>query len=139
MGQHEARLINTREVEFLANQVAELTTRIQELQRKAAQDGPVLPTPHHEPEPRNNSTPHYNGDLNSSRDFLSQFTNAAEESKVAFVLMLLTGKAHDWGTSVLETQAPCCASFDDFCKEMMRLFDHSARGQEAADQLAWLH
>lgn len=148
LGQHEARLTNTtREVEFLANQVAELTTRIQELQREAAQGGAVHQLPRHEPEPRCNNPPPYDGDPNSCRAFLSQCsvvfalqprTYAHEESKVAFVLTLLTGKARDWGTSVWETQAPCCASFKAFRQEMERLFDRSARGQEAADQLARL-
>ncbi len=133
LGQHEARLTNTRrEIEFLDNQVAELTTHIQELQREAAQGGPVLPTPRHEPEPRCNIPPPYDGDPKTCRAFLSQCsvvfalqprTYAGEESKVAFVLMLLTGKARDSGTSVWETQAPCCASFDDFHQEMVRLFD----------------
>lgn len=143
LGQHEARLTNTtREVEFLANQVAELTTRIQELQREAAQGGAVHQLPRHEPEPRCNNPPPYDGDPNSCRAFLSQCsvvfalqprTYALEESKVAFVLTLLTGKARVW-----ETQAPFCASFKAFRQEMERLFDRSARGQEAADQLARL-
>lgn len=107
LGQHEARLTNTtREVEFLANQVAELTALVQDLQHEAAQGGPLR---HHDPEPRCNNPPPYNGDPNSCRAFLSQCavvftlqprTYASEESKVAFVLTLLTGKARDWGTSV---------------------------------------
>lgn len=145
LGQHETRLSNTtREVEFLSNQVADLTARIQDLQLEAAQGGRF---PRHEPEPRCNNPPTYDGDPNSCRAFLSQCsvvfalqprTYAAEETRVAFVLTLLTGRARDWGTSVWESRSPCCASFDELRLEMMRLFDRSARGQEAADQLARL-
>lgn len=144
LGQHETRLSNTsREVEVLSNQVAELTNRLQELQYETTRQGF-----RHEPEPRCNNPPPYDGDPNSCRAFLAQCSVVfalqprmydAEETKVAFVLTLLTGKAREWGTSVWETRAPCCASFNDLRLEMMRLFDRSARGQEAADQLARLH
>lgn len=148
LGQHEARLTNTtREMEYLANQVADLTARIRELQHDTAQGGQADPGPQHTREPRCNNPPPYDGDPNSCRAFLSQcfvvfalqpHTYAAERTKVAYVLTLLAGKARDWGTSVWETQAPCCASFEDFRQEMVRLFDRSAQGQEAADQLARL-
>lgn len=148
LGQHEVRLTNTsREVDFLGNQVAELTARIQELQHDVAQGGQAAPGPHYQHEPRCNIPPPYDGDPNSCRAFLSQCsdvfalqprTYATEETKVAFVLTLLTGKARDWGISVWDTQAPCCTSFDEFRQEMIKLFDRSARGQEAADQLARL-
>lgn len=144
LGQHETRLSNTsREVEVLSNQVAELTNRLQELQYETTRQGF-----RHEPEPRCNNPPPYDGDPNSCRAFLAQCSVVfalqprmydAEETKVAFVLTLLTGKAREWGISVWETRDPCCASFDDLRLEMMRLFDRSARGQEAADQLARLH
>ena len=144
LGQHETRLSNTsREVEVLSNQVAELTNRLQELQYETTRQGFRL-----EPEPRCNNPPPYDGDPNSCRAFLAQCSVVfalqprmydAEETKVAFVLTLLTGKAREWGISVWETRDPCCASFDDLRLEMMRLFDRSARGQEAADQLARLH
>lgn len=144
LGQHETRLSNTsREVEVLSNQVAELTNRLQELQYETTRQGF-----RHEPEPRCNNPPLHDGDPNSCRAFLAQCSVVfalqprmydAEETKVAFVLTLLTGKAREWGTSVWQTRAPCCASLNDFRLEMMRLFDWSARGQEAADQLARLH
>ncbi len=37
-----------------------------------------------------------------------------------------------------ESRAPCCATFVDFCQEMMKLFDRSAQGDEVAAQLSWL-
>lgn len=146
LGQHEVRLTNTtREVEFLVNQVVELTALFQDLQRMAAQGGLGRPHPCHEPEPCCNNPPPYKGDPNSCRAFLSQCaavftlqpqTYASKESKVVFVLTLLISKARDWGPLVWETRAPCCASFKDL--EMVRLFDRLVRGQEAADQLAHL-
>lgn len=38
----------------------------------------------------------------------------------------------------MEAQAPFCASFVEFRQEMVKLFDWSARVEEAAAQLAWL-
>lgn len=145
LGQHESRLTSTsREVEYLTNQVADLTARLHELQFETLQGAQAS---HQAPEPRCNNPPTYDGDPTSCRAFLSQCsvvftlqprTYALEETKVAFVLTLLTGRARDWGTSVWEARAPCVSSFSSLRHEMIRLFDRSARGQEAADQLARL-
>ncbi len=42
------------------------------------------------------------------------------------------------GIAVWRSQAPCCATFADFCQEMTKLFDRSAQGDEAAAQLSRL-
>ncbi|KAL1266911.1 hypothetical protein QQF64_002586 [Cirrhinus molitorella] len=58
--------------------------------------------------------------------FLFSFT---ENSRVAFVLTLLTGKAALWGTAVWENQHPCCSSFQALSTEMKAVFDHAVAGR----------
>lgn len=58
--------------------------------------------------------------------------------RVAYVLTLLTGRAHKWGVSMWEAKWSCIVSFDRFRGEMMRLFNRSVRGDEAAAQLSRL-
>ncbi|XP_038822213.1 uncharacterized protein LOC120022396 [Salvelinus namaycush] len=59
-----------------------------------------------------------------------------EQSKVAFVLTLLSGKAALWGTAVWANQDPCCTSFQTLSEEMRRVFDRAVAGREAARLLA---
>ncbi len=59
-----------------------------------------------------------------------------EESKVAFVLTLLSGKAALWGTAVWENQDNCCSSFLALSTEMRRVFDRAVAGRETARLLA---
>ncbi|KAI2667139.1 Transposon Tf2-9 polyprotein [Labeo rohita] len=77
----------------------------------------------------------YSGEPNFCRAFLTRCsmhfslqprTFPSEESKVAFALTLLTGKAALWGTAVWENQDPCCASFSALSAEMKRVFDRAA-------------
>ncbi|XDV14787.1 hypothetical protein PO909_014975 [Leuciscus waleckii] len=108
---------------------------------------PVQSSPHHEPEPHANSPPPYDRDPNSCRAFLSRCSlvfalqprcYATEDSRVAYVLTLLTGKAREWGIAVWDAQAPFCRYFEDFREEMIQRFDRSARGDEAASRLVRL-
>ncbi|MGL5500211.1 MAG: DUF4939 domain-containing protein, partial [Plesiomonas shigelloides] len=62
-------------------------------------------------------------------------TFSTEQSKVAFVLTLLTGRAALWGTAVWENQDPCCASFKTLADEMKKVFDRAVYGREAARTL----
>ncbi len=147
LGQHATQLNTTaHEMDALNARVAELLTRVDDLQREAANRGPALlagiPL---EPEPHANNPPVYDGDPNSCQDFLSQCSlvfslqprrYSTEEAKVAFVLTLLSGRAREWGIAVWRSRAPCCATFVDFCQEMMKLFDRSAQGDETAAQLS---
>lgn len=50
-------------------------------------------------------------------------------------MTLLTGSAREWGTAVWDARAPFCRFFDDFRDEIIKLFDRSAQGDEAAAQL----
>lgn len=151
LGQHATQLTTTsRELEMLSAQVVELNARIESLQHEAAgprQVAPPIATHHHDPEPHANNPPPYDGDTSSCRAFLSQCglvfalqprRYATEASRVAYVLTLLTGRAREWGTAVWDARAPFCRFFDDFKDEMIKLFDRSAQGDEAAARLARL-
>ncbi|KAL0166247.1 hypothetical protein M9458_038091, partial [Cirrhinus mrigala] len=141
-------------IRALVVQVSELTQRMQQLQLPAA---PVTPPTPPAPlaalgpsaaaqqlEPRLPPPEVYSGEPNFCRAFLTKCsmhfalqprTFGSEESKVAFVLTLLTGRAALWGTAVWENQDPCCASFLTLSAEMKRVFDRAASGREAARTL----
>lgn len=128
LGQHSSQLTATsKEVECLTAQVADLNLQIQELQREALASRSAATfghSPSHaEPEPHANNPPPYDGDPNSCRAFLSQCSlvfalqprrYVTEESRVAFVISLLKGRARDWETAVWDAQASFCATFKDF-------------------------
>ncbi len=153
LGQHSTQLTAaSREVDLLTAQVAELNVRVQELQQEALASRSaaslVRSPPQAEPEPHANSPPPYDGNPSSCRAFLSQCSlvfalqprrYVTEESQVAFVITLLNGRARDWATAVWDARAPFCATFQDFRAEMIKLFDRSAQGDEAASQLARLN
>ncbi len=149
LGQHATQLNTTaHEVDALNARVAELLTRVDDLQREAANRGPVLRAGISlEPEPHANNPPVYDGDSNACQAFLSQCSlvfslqprrYATEEAKVAYVLTLLSGRAREWGIAVWRSRAPCCTTFMAFRQEMAKLFDRSAQGDEAATQLSRL-
>lgn len=149
LGQHSSQINTTaQEVDALNARVAELLSRVDELQQEAANRAPapraVIPP---EPEPHANNPPIYDGDPKSCQAFLSQCAlvfalqprrYATEEARVAYVITLLSGRAREWGVAVWNSRALCCASFEDFRQEMTKLFDRSAQGDEAAAQLSGL-
>ncbi len=153
--QHELRMLQRTScasfeegMDALNAWVAELLMRIDDLQREAANWGPILRTGIPlEPEPHANNPPVYDGDLNACQAFLSQCSlvfslqprhYATEEAKVAYVLTLLSGCTREWGIAVWNSRAPCCAAFEYFRQKMAKLFDQSAQGVEAATQLSCL-
>ncbi|KAI2646401.1 Transposon Tf2-6 polyprotein [Labeo rohita] len=92
----------------------------------------------------------YSGEPNFCRAFLTRCsmhfslqprTFPSEESKVAFALTLLTGKAALWGTAVWENQDPCCASFSALSAEMKRgersVSDFSIEFRTLAAECRW--
>ncbi|KAG1956955.1 retrotransposable element [Pimephales promelas] len=140
-----------RAVQALVTQVSELTQQIQRLRVPAAPPTPAVPlAPSGSPsqsEPRLPVPEAYSGEPSYCRAFLTQCsmhfalqprTFYNEQTKVAFVLTLLTGRAALWGTAVWENQNPCCSSFQDLSDEMKKVFDRSVSGREAARTLAEL-
>ncbi len=150
MDSQEKNLNDTaRAVQVLVAQVSELTQQLQHLRGSTAPPTPPVPLPPPEnpsqSEPRLPVPEAYAGEPNYCRAFLTRcsmhfslqprtFNN--EQTKVAFVLTLLTGRAALWGAAVWENQDPCCASFQDLSAEMRRVFDRAVAGREAARVLA---
>lgn len=155
LGQHASQITaTTHDVEVMASQMADFTVQLRELRRDqdsiravAAASPSVHAHSSLTPEPRMPTPTPYDGDPMSCRSFLTQcsiifalqpITYASEITKVAFVITLLTGKAREWGTTVWAAKSPYCASFELFEKEMLKVFDRSLAGKEAASQLARL-
>ncbi|KAG1953664.1 retrotransposable element [Pimephales promelas] len=153
MDTQEKNLNDTaRAVQALVAQVSGLTQQIQHLRIPTAP--PALPIPPPPPpadpsqsEPRLPTPEPYTGEENFCREFLTRCTMhfslqprtfREEQTKVGFVLTLLTGRAALWGAAVWESQDDCCSSFQKLSDEMRRVFDRAASGREAARVLTEL-
>ncbi len=55
-----------------------------------------------------------------------------EESKIAFAITLLSGRATLWGTMVWDNKQQCVSSFQAFSSELIKVFDRAASGREVA-------
>ncbi|TWW73897.1 hypothetical protein D4764_15G0012930 [Takifugu flavidus] len=55
---------------------------------------------------------------------LQPLTYPSNRAKIAFVVNLLSGRAAQWATAVLENQTPASSSFPAFTAEFKRAFDH---------------
>ncbi|KAL1276812.1 hypothetical protein QQF64_036435 [Cirrhinus molitorella] len=153
--QEEQMVATGHAVQALVLQVSELTTQLQQLKVGTALT-PSSPTPSPSPpvdqavrsaEPRLPPPAFYSGEPQLCRSFLAKCSlyfslqpssSPTEESKVAFVITLLSGRAASWGTTVWEQKLPCCASFLSFSEELKKVFDCAASGREAARLLAEL-
>lgn len=69
---------------------------------------------------------------------LQPLTFSTEQSKVALVLMHLSGRAALWGMAVWENQHPCCSSFHALSEEMKQVFDRAVASRQVARMLAEL-
>ena len=113
-------------------------------------DPPVLPrpvAPPHHAEPRLPTPQRYNGNPGECRGFLTQCQLTFElqptsfptaRSRIAYIITLLTDKALAWATAIWQLQGPECSNIILFIKDMLRIFDQSASGQEAAKNLLLL-
>ncbi len=153
--QDEQRAVSNRAIQALVTQVSELTTQLQRLQSEPEQrptaSNPPAPTIPDQAgrviEPRLPPPAFYSGEPQQCRSFLAKCSLyislqpssfPTEESKIAFVITLLSGRAALWGTTVWEQKLPCCASFQLFSEEIRKVFDRAASGREAARLLAEL-
>lgn len=59
----------------------------------------------------------------------------SDRSKIAYVITLLTDKARAWATAIWQKQGPDCSDFNLFSENMLRVFDQTFSGQEAARKL----
>ncbi len=142
-----------RVVQALVTQVSELTTQLQQLKMEnASAQHPPPPNPPApmdqivcSAEPLLSPTAFYSGEPQLCCSFLAKcslyislqpLSFPTEESKVAFVITLLSGRAASWGTTVWEQRLPCCVSFQSFSEELKKVFDHAVSLPEAAQILA---
>ncbi len=153
--QDEQRAASNRAIQALVSQVSELTTQLQRLQSEPEQwptaSNPPAPTIPDQAgrviEPRLPPPAFYSGEPQQCRSFLAKCSLyislqpssfPTEESKIAFIITLLSGRAALWGTTVWEQKLPCCTSFQSFSEEIRKVFDRAASGREAARLLAEL-
>lgn len=146
MERQEENLAATgRAVQALVAQVSGLTQQVQQLTQPIEPNPPpISPASVRQHEPRLPTPESNSGEPSYCRAFLTKCsmffalqpqTFCTEDSKVAFVLTLLSGRAALWGT-VWENHRPCCDSFVALSEEMRRVFDRAVAGREAARQLA---
>lgn len=98
-------------------------------------------------EPRMPPPERFSGDASTCRAFLTQCSIQfslqpsafpSEETKVAYVISLLTGQALRWATAEWERGSAIRFSFSDFAAELRRVFDPVRPEKEAARLLASL-
>ncbi len=153
--QEEQMAASNRTVQALVSQVSELTTQLQRLQTESVlqptvSNPPVSSIPDQAvrfTEPRLLPPAFYSGEPQQCRSFLANCSLyislqpssfPTEESKIAFVITQLSGRAALWGSTVWEQKLPCCTSFQSFSEEIKKVFDRTASGREAARFLAEL-
>ncbi len=143
-------------VQALVAQVSGLTAQLQQMRTEVAAS-PTLPVPLPVPsipvhadrhvEPRLPPPASYSGEPHFCRPSLAKcslffalqpLAFPTEQSKMALVITLLSGRAGLWGTAVWENKHPCCLSFQAFSDELKKVFDRAVAGREAARVLAAL-
>lgn len=89
----------------------------------------------------------YDGDAATCRSFLTLCSLtfdlqpqsfSTEQSRVAFMITNLTGRAREWATAEWENNSAVCHSAQSFSNALRRVFDHRAQGREAARGLLTL-
>ena len=105
----------------------------------------LLPTPVTYVKPLHLSHPEkFSGESGDCRSFLVQcglhFELQApafptERSRVAYMVSYLTGQAEKWATAEWARDSPVCSSVQLFTETLRKVFDHTARGREAARAL----
>ncbi len=141
--QEEQMAASNRAVQALVSQVSELTTQLQRLQTESvkqttASNPPVSSTPDQAVRFTELHLPPLtfcSGEHQKFRSFLAKCSLyislqssslPTEESKIAFFIMLLSGRAALWGTTVWEQKLHCCTSFQSFLEEIKKVFDRMA-------------
>ncbi len=158
--QDEQRAASNRAIQALVSQVSELTTHLQRLQAEPEQrptaSNPPAPTIPDQAvrfvEPRLPPPAFYSGEPQQCRSFLAKCSLyislqpssfPTEESKIAFVITLLSGRAALWGTTVWEQKLPCCTSFQSFSEEISplnsALWRQSAGGIQKRSGICFFH
>lgn len=107
-------------------------------------DRAIPPLTGFSPEPRLPAPERYDGNPERCRGFVTQCTLAfglqpnsypVENSKVAYIITLLTGKALDWATALWEQQSPLTENSEQFIEEMRKVFHHPTGGEDIDHRL----
>uniref|UniRef100_A0A674PMU1 Gypsy retrotransposon integrase-like protein 1 n=1 Tax=Takifugu rubripes TaxID=31033 RepID=A0A674PMU1_TAKRU len=150
LGQHDQLLtdiwtslqtLNASVTALLASGRAELVPppTPAEAPRVASQLFTAAPREPHVPVPER-----YSGEAGACASFLLQcslvfdlqpLTYPSDRAKIAFMVNLLSGRAAQWATAVLENQTPASSSFPFFTAELRRVFDHPIQSSEASSQI----
>lgn len=86
----------------------------------------------------------YSGDLGTCLQFLHQcnlvfsqqpHTYVTSQSKIAFVMSLLTRQAAAWSLAISSQQTDLLNNYTQFTAEMRRVFDHPVKGRQAVGRL----
>lgn len=114
--------------------------------------GPITPSPPPtaagpRPDVRLPAPQRFDGDPDACRGFLTQCALAfqlhpssfpTEESKVAYITTLLSGKALVWATAVWEKDFNVCHDASDFMAQVQAVFGHPTSRRESAKRLLQL-
>lgn len=98
-------------------------------------------------EPKLPAPERFDGDPERCRGFVTQCTLAfqlqpssfpTENSKVAYIITLLTGKALNWATSLWDQKSPLTNNSTSFIAEMKKVFQHPASKGDVSYRLLQL-
>lgn len=70
---------------------------------------------------------------------LQPLTYASNRATIAFVVNLLSGRAVQWATAVLENHTPASSSFPAFTAKLKWVCDHQVLSGDSASQILSLH
>ncbi len=101
----------------------------------------MIPTPQN---PRLSLPNKYDGSPERCKGFLMQcylyinqqpLTFSTDDSQVSFICSLLTGRALEWATAILEGNRTSFPSYNNFLRQFREVFEHSASGKEVGEEL----
>lgn len=104
----------------------------------------LTPMPMSAREPKLQHPLRYQGEPGKCRDFLAQCEIffraqpsrfAVEDSRVSFILSLLTGTALSWAGPLIRSRSPIMSTAERLMQEMISVFDHDITGHDAATRL----
>ncbi len=157
MSQHETSLHQIMEhLQQLNTSVAQLGGQLSTMKDQMLPSAMASSSFHHSPadsaaspalqarEPYIPIPARYSGDLGTCEQFLHQYslvfsqqpnTYNTHQSKIAFVMSLLTGQAAAWSLAITTQQSGILTDYTLFTQEMKQVFDHPVKGRQAMGQL----
>lgn len=140
VGQHHQALKTMKE--FLQDLSARITQLSSLTGARDSAPAPSLPTQRCEP-----FIPipdRYSGEVGSCNLFLHKcrlvfeqqpLSYSTDQSRVAFIMSLLTGKASSWAVALVNSNSVVCSTLNSFTAEMLRVFDHPLQSEAVGNKL----